>query len=441
MIRPNLRHLVAAAFSLFAASSVANAQYPPMGGHPPLLQMPRSGYQAPIVNHQIEGDPDLWDEEQPIERLFSNVAARSWLRLEFMLWDFRGPGEGFLGPGVTGLNRGVFANQQEGLNVPIDFNDNLNGGVTVGQTLFPTLGGIGDQDLPGIRGTWGVDLVGAEMELSFFGTEQSGDGISHLGIADGRIRQRNLVDNTINPDLGTATSPNYAIPLTTDGVVQDVAAANALIFNNSLKFEMESQIWGTELTFLTEKKVPGGAGASWQWLAGARYLSFDEAFNVVGTNGTFDGVNAMTITQTTNIHATTVNNLYGPEFGGRFALTSKYLTFSVTPRVMFGLNDRTSTVVADPLGLGAVKTSSDEIDFGTVTQLNLATELHLSPKFSLYAGYDFMWLPRVTRPDDNISFDSVTPVGGGTPVVSVTEHMNLTDFFAQGFSVGATFRY
>jgi len=440
MIRPNLRCLVAALVCLIFPSAAVHAQYAPHGapGHPHLLQLPQSSYQAPIVDHYIQGDPNAWDGDQPIEKFLGNVVSHSWLRVEFLMWNYRRPGDGIIGAPVNGLEQGVYPNQIEGITAPVNLNDNpVYPAAQFGQTLFPTLASLENQDIPGVRGTWGIDLNGAELELSFFGMGQSSDEFFQ-DIAGPRQRLA-LQDPAIDPALGTTTQPNYAIPLLNNGVIPSVADGtfgtigplSALAFTNTLNIEMESQLWGTELALLTAKRIPGGVGPSWQWLGGFRYVNLDETFSISGTS---------LVGPPSHIKSSTLNNLYGPEFGGRAAFTSRWVTFSATPRVTFGLNDRTSTVVSNVLGVAGPRISDRTVEFGTITQLNLATEFHFSPAFSMFGGYDFMWMTGVTRPYENIVYNSVTNVAGDV-VPEIGQHTNITNFMAHGFTIGAVFRY
>jgi len=452
MIRPNLRRFLTAAMSLFAVPCVANAQsYDGGAGYPAVCPPQPSGYAAPMVGHYVSGNSDVWDDSRPIERFLTNAVQQSWIRMEFMYMDFGDLGNGFVGAPVSGLQNGPLSGQQQGRDVPVDYSDNLNGGTPVGATLIPTYSGLDLDNIPGVRGTWGLKLDGAEMELSFFGTGQQ-NAVSDFGsLADGRIARFGL-DPTIDPELGLSQTPllpgkkpfapNYAIPLSTNGVEQDFPGGNALVFNDTLTLGMSSQVWGTEFSLLTPRRAPGGAGPSLQWLGGVRYLNLDEKFSIRGTNGTFNGTDAIVPNRFTMIDSKTINNIYGPELGARLALNSKYFSFSATPRVMMGLNDYTATVISDPLGSQSTSTERRSIDFATATQLNLLTEVHLNSHFSLYGGYDFLCITSVTRPQENVFYDSTVPALGGAATADIREHTTLSDYFyAHGFSFGATFRY
>ncbi len=460
MNRPNLLSLAAAAVLLSIASSEALAQYAPQSGpphyggapeycqqpyqrHPSLIQMPQNHYQAPTVDHYVESAPALWDDNRPIEHFLHEVATRSWVRVEFMQWSMREPGGGTIGAPVSGLLNVVPNNSVEGISSPVQINNNLNGGNDAGFVLFPQSNNLSLIDAPGTRGTLGVAMNGGDLELSFFGFQQKKGDLSWTNIDGPRVINAvafPVVGAPIDTSLGTTINPNYAIPLKTNGVVTNLTGLNALIFDKSLHVSMGSRLWGTEMTFLTERYNPR-EGLGFQWLGGLRYTSLDEVFAIAGVSDggtTVPDYNA-------NISSTVINNLYGPEAGIRATYNNRWFTLSATPRVMLGLNDftaSTTSTFSGPLTAGNSSIEHRKVDFGSVTQLNMLAEIHLNTKFSIYGGYDFMWIPHVSRPNRNIDYDSVPdPAGvtGFTP--DINQDINYTNFSAKGFSVGATFRY
>ena len=452
MIRPNLLSLAAAAVFLSIASSEALAQHlpqygpseygglPPQQGQPPVFQMPQNQYQAPVVDHYVEQAPGLWDENRPIEHFLHEVTSRSWMRLEFMQWSFPGPNSGVIGAPVSGLQFVPPNNSIEGLNAPILVNDNLNGGTTAGFTLFPQSNGMEISDTAGIRGTLGVAMSGGDLELSFFGFQKGYSETAFTDIDGPRQIAASLITPgglipVIDPALGTQTNPNYAIPLLTDGTVSNVAGLNSLIFDQSLQATLSSKMWGSELIFLTDRYVPG-EGFGFQWLGGLRYTSLDEAYNI---NGSYEG-DAAAADRTANINSSVINNLYGPQAGARFSANTRWFTLSATPRIMMGLNDTTASVSSNITGTPASSFETRSVNFGTVTQVNLLAELHLNTNFSVYGGYDFMWLTQVSRPDQNIYYNSIpSATTGFTP--DIRQDVQYSNFAANGFSFGAVFRY
>ncbi len=424
MLRPNLYSALTAMVMMFTVQGqlFAQAQYcPPEGVYPQshAMHLPRSEYQAPIVDHYVQSAPKLWDDQQPIEWFVGELARRSWIRVEYLHWNIEKPGDGLIGAPVNGLNS---VNQQ------FEAFDNLNGGVSVGTSRLQTNEVLDLDDVSGVRGTWGLALNGGQLELNFFGTEQRNETFT-----TGNLRNFRAAPNL---GIGNPVSPNVVLPLTTNGGVNDTANLNAIVFDDRVGTEMASQLWGTEASFLTDPYLPG-EGFQWQWLGGFRYVNLDESFSFTGVN---DAGNTLA-DRVTRINSSTVNNMYGPQFGGRASLASRWVTFSATPRIVLGLNDYSNTVSADPLGTGTFTSESNEdIDFNTITQLNLAGEIHLNTHLSLYGGYDFMWMPRVSRPHTNIRYNS-TPGAGGDFVPDIGLDSKLKNFMVEGLSVGAVFRY
>lgn len=427
MLRPNL-YSVLTAMVVFVGSHLAvyaQGPWPPAGPgyavpqHQPLIQMPRSTYQAPIVDHYVQSAPRLWDEQQPIEWFVGELTRRSWLKVEYLHWNIEGPSEATIGAPVNGLLTPT--TQFEGF-------DNLNGGVSVGISELLSNEPLELDDVSGVRGTWGLALNGGQMEMSFFGTEQRNDRFS-----TGNLRNFRSVQN---PGFGNSISPNVLLPLETNGVSTDTGSLNAIVFDNSVSASMSSQIWGTELALLTDAVVPG-EGFKWQWLGGFRYVNLDEQYAL---RGIYDA-GGTTAQRLTTIDSTTVNNVYGPQVGGRAAIVHRWFTVSATPRVTFGLNDYTARVTANPLGDGVLTGGeTEDIDFCTITQVTLMGELHFNSRFSAYGGYDFMWLPRVSRPDTNINYDSTQGVGGGF-VPNIGLDNELKNIVVEGLNFGLMFRY
>jgi hypothetical protein len=128
-------------------------------------------------------------------------------------------------------------------------------------------------------------------------------------------------------------------------------------------------------------------------------------------------------------------------------LVHRWFSLSATPRITFGLNDYQAQVDYDTRvsdgSSPTVTTQSklDEIEFNTITQVNFLGEIHLSAAFSVYGGYDFMWMPQVARARDTVRFNSVTPLNAVASEPSVTVLEDLSSVIVQGLSVGATFRY
>jgi len=190
-------------------------------------------------------------------------------------------------------------------------------------------------------------------------------------------------------------------------------------------------MWGAEASFLSAPYFPG-EGIGWQWLGGFRYLNYEEDFRHTGTfnNG------GQALTTTTRVASNTVNNMFGPEVGGRLSVKHRKFTLSATPRIAFALNNVDSETSFND----AITAAQKETEFTPIVQVDFRGEFHVTPNMSLFAGYDLLWMYRVTRPFDNIVYDS-TPGAAGSFTTNITQEIDFESFYARGFSVGAVFRY
>ncbi len=420
MFRPNLLRCLT--FTLLAATwcSTGLAQYPHGNYQMPGIQMPQSQYQAPIIDYSVGQKPKLWDDQQPVERLLSNVAQRSWLRFEYLHWTLARPGAMPIGANVTGSVN------------PQTVFDNLNGGVSAGVGVTPGLGNIGLDDTSGVRGTWGLDLADAEFELEFFGTEQNSDGFSFSNLALGRAVGLE--------SQGTASRPNIVTPLLNNGAISTADAANYLIYDDSFSVELSSRMWGAEAMLMSKTYIPGDV-LQFQWLGGFRYVAYNEQYSHTGVfnNGGLAATNSVS-----RIGANTANNMYGPEVGARASIETRWISFSATPRVAFTLNDYTGETFSGPLnGMAdgfSSRLSGSGVDFTPILQVSLTGEIHVTPNFSIFGGYDFMWIYRMTRPFNNIVYNSVDGVGGAFEP-SIEQAIDLESFYTRGLTAGFILRY
>ncbi|MCP4782273.1 MAG: BBP7 family outer membrane beta-barrel protein [Fuerstiella sp.] len=414
-------------FSLICVTLVGSdafAQHPHGYGQMPGIHVPQSSYQAPILDYYVGQKPPLWDDQQPIEKFVTALGKRSWFRVDYLHMDFQRPGN--LAIGAPLLN----------ITDPLTVADELAGGAPTGVGIIPNLNGIDLSDNSGIRGTWGLDLQGAEFELEFFGTEQKTDTITMANLQAFR--------DPLFPAIGTTARPNVVVPLLTTGAPADAASANYLIYDQSYAAELKAKMWGAEAILVRDSYVPG-EGLSWQWLGGFRYMAFEEQFSQLGLFNNGGGV--APATRISQIRSTTANHMYGPEVGARASIVHRKFTFSMTPRIAFTLNDHTAKTQSGPL-VGTAVSATDplrtfdesHIEFTPLFELSFTGELHLTPNFSIFGGYDFMWMYKVTRPFDNIHYNSVPGAAGSfNPIVS--QQVNLDTFYTKGLSFGCVLRY
>jgi len=190
-------------------------------------------------------------------------------------------------------------------------------------------------------------------------------------------------------------------------------------------------MWGAEASLMTKPYIPG-EGIAWQWLGGFRYLSYEESATVSGVfnNG---GNN---VAATTTFGGSTINHMYGPEVGARASLVHRWFTLSATPRVAFALNNYKADTTFQGASAGELK----DVDFTPIVQISFTGEIHISPSFSLFGGYDLMYIYRMTRPTDNIRYSSV-PIDGGSFAPDIGHQTDPESFYARGLTFGCVLKY
>lgn len=380
-------------------------------------------YQPQQINRYVgEKVPEIWDESQPIERFFESVAQRSRLRLEYLHWDLDSPRNQNIGAPITDIADPL---------VPFEVFDNFNGGASAGLAIAPGTNNLGMEDTSGIRGTLEVDLNGLDLELSVFGTQETGDDLRITNLQAGRPATLEA--------LGTVNRPNIVMPLLTDGAANSSTTMNSFIYDDSFRATIDAQLWGTEAILLQEFYLPNHP-CNWQWLGGFRYISFDEQMTHIGV---YNNGGALAVPRVTQIGGEAINNVYGPEVGGRASIRTKYVSFTATPRIAFALNDSTSSVITGPLteaNEAVVRMTEESIDFSPILEVNLQMQIHVTPNFTLYGGYDVLYIFKASRPNNNIVYDS-TAGAGAVFQPNIGQEVSLDDFNAQGFNIGGIFTY
>ena len=394
----------------------------------PYGQMPNGhgSYQPAQINRYIgESTPDIWDESQPIERFFAAVAKRARVKLEYLHWDLENPDPRSLGAPILDIADPT---------TPFAVFNNSTGALTsAGLGIVVNTRELGLEDTPGARGTLAVDLNGGTLESTFFGVSQNNHDFVLDNLQTGRLAG--------SLGIGTALRPNVVTPLLTNGVATTSGALNAAIYDNSFRASIENQMWGAEVIFLRERYLPNEI-FNWQWLGGVRYVSLEETVTQVGV---FDNGGALTGTNviTTTIQGETFNNMYGPQVGGRASWRTKHISMSVTPRIAFALNDHTSRanglVTGAVAAAGAVSSTDESIDFTPIVEVNFQLEFHLTPHCTVFGGYDLFFAGQVSRPTDNLVYDSTAGVAGFSP--TLRQNVILDDFLAHGLNLGAILTY
>lgn len=358
-------------------------------------------------------DDKGWAYNSNFDKFITKVASQSWIKLEYLSWNVDDPGNVVLG------NASDIPTADP--TIPFAVFDRTSGNLFNGYVT--TLDRVGLEMNNGIRGTIGIPTVVGDFEASVWYLQEHSQNISRT--------------DAVNADFFGA----YIIPTLLDGLPRNNAVA--LAFSDSLVANYQTQIMGTEFNFITASDRPG-LGINFRPTMGAYYISLEEDVNIVGV----DSHSAAT-TRTAGITSNADNDIFGAQFGVLAEFKHEWFTISAQPKVMFGFNRQEARVVTSNLFVGAGTSATDTDIFATEdshnrfspgVKLELKATVHLSKNFSIFAGYDLLYLASVTRPGDNIYWNDFV-VDANSNAASTRVNLDHTAIMLQGVSAGGMLKF
>lgn len=382
---------------------------------------------APIMNgghnrtiyEELPDDRGWLFEDSPLSKSLENSFRHAYFRTEYLLWSLGDPGKVLLGePLASGLD------PRDPNNVPVTD----QGGTNVGLGVVPTLDDFQLSGKNGFRGTFGVPFGQGTFEANAF------------------VFQTSSIRLDLTDVIGTIVDPTdpFSLPAF---VAQPVLVLGApsnsnIVYDDSYQAVLKTSVWGTEANYIFAAPNAGaGDMITISPLVGFRYFNFRESLNQTGdyefTND--GGVTFSTVTR--RIDSSTINNSYGPQIGLRTELTISRLTVGAEPKVMVGLNSYKASLFTqnilnpDDLIEPDVNIHDKETKFGPLADLKVYSRIAVSQNLQVFTSYNLVWAGMLTRPYDNIVYNSVAGVG------DFQQDVQTTNTILQGLSVGAEFRY
>jgi len=235
------------------------------------------------------------------------------------------------------------------------------------------------------------------------------------------------------------------------GVADVVTSAGTIIANvavsdnlpvtfTNLQVRNQTQFWNVELSYLHRLK-PLHYGGHFEWFLGARYLEFDDTFDVAGQGGVLDQ---------SEWHNQVQNHIVGPQLGGRCFRQFTRLIFSSEARLTAGYNRQTyrlhgflGTNMADPTNnnfaldgqalpvgwAGSEFNNCNTADeFSGVGELRFDLRYVLTRNIDVRVGWTGMWLGSIARASTAILYQ--------VPSMQVDTSNNHENVFVHGIYVG-----
>ncbi len=354
-------------------------------------------------------DPDIfYDRDAPIDLVFAETLRRGWFRVEYLHWNIKDPGGRILGADMATLDPKVPFTAFDPGNIPRGFG--LLG------AFVPDTSDVRLDSLPGMRLTVGAPTQWGAFEADIWAIMNASTSIN------------------VDPELNTDFTVPFitiipAVTLTTDGAPSDT---QMILFDNGYNAEIRSGMWGAQGNWIANPLTPNNT-LSLSPVLGIRYVKFDEELRISGSDiGTATNPR---ITSKSN------NNYVGPQVGMRATLASKWLSLGIEPKVLLGINRHQDSVrtsqIFDAANPNTFDTNEDT-DFAPAFNLPATAKLHLSQNFSLFAGYELLWLSNATRATEQIVYDS-GPLPTDPSQIRLKKHREPV--YAHGFMVGGELRF
>ena len=388
-------------------------QYVPQSAGAPVP----NGGNSRTIYEELPDDRGWLFEDSPLSKSLENSFQHAFFRAEYLLWKLGDPGNVVLG---SELLSG--ADPRDPTNVPV--NDRSTG-TPIGLGVVPTLDSVRLNGVNGFRGTFGLPVGPGAFEASAFVFQSVANSL-------------NLTDQIqpVDPDFPFSMATFVAQPV----LVEGAPSSASLVYDVSYQAVLKTSVWGTEANYIF---APPNAGAgdffTFSPLVGFRYFNYRESLNQTGVyEFTDDGITFRPVTS--RIDASTVNNSFGPQIGLRTELTVSRLTLGAEPKVMLGLNSYkanlfTQNILSDTEPV--LNIHDKETTFGPLADLKLYSRLALNQNLHVFASYNLLWAGMLTRPANNIVYNTSVITGAG----AFQQNVRTTDAVLQGLSVGAEFRY
>lgn len=345
----------------------------------------------------------------------------SYFRAEYLDWNIESPGDILLGSPIAGVG-----NPRDLFPVTDPF------GTLIGAATVPSTRDLSLDGNNGFRGTIGIELFrGGAIELGGFVLEKAYSADGEFGLLN------RVIAFTPAP---TPTVPN-PVPIllprlvATSTLVSGQIGNNLETYNNSYQSVYESQLASAEIATVFD--YFDGTFLTIKGLVGFKYVRLKESLEQEGVfTDTILGQDLVS-----EIDSFTANNIYGGMVGFRAEAAWSRLTIGVQPRFGLGANSFHASVRTNnfrSLADGERITSDGKTEVLPMFDLGVYARFAVTKSLSLKVGYDLMWLGQVTRPEDNIFYNSEGPFPTPPDIrVNVQKHNLRID----GVSAGGELRF
>ncbi len=401
---------------IFAQSGQMAPGYGPGANFAPGGDCPPSPYQP---FDPLPSSPGYFgaDEVEPSYNRFGPLLKTDggFVRVEYLNYNIGNPGHQLLGAPVAGVidSTQPFVAFAPGTTLPVAL------------ATVPTTDGINLENNSGVQVTGGINFIeGGSIEVSAFMLARKQSGF--------------VLDNLGGPtDLTNFGQPGAVVPavIATSTQFNGQPSDHLLLYNQSYQAIMQSQLWGAEANYFYDYDAVGLV--QFRPLLGVRYLNLSERLTQQGTfvDPVLGGAPIVS-----TIDAQTMNNLWGGQVGFRLEVVSKYLQVGITPKLLLLGDSMLVNVYSNHLRTNAdpsVGSSDFRNSFSLGGDVSTYAQINVTPRFSLRAGYNFIVLSHVTRPQRDVVYND----NGASAPPAISSQIDMKGIFFSGFSLGVEYRF
>jgi hypothetical protein len=204
---------------------------------------------------------------------------------------------------------------------------------------------------------------------------------------------------------------------------------------NSITVNNHIDTWGVELSYL-RRTMTFHDGGNMEFYLGARYLEFNEDFNIAASGGTLDQ---------TFWNTSAGNHIVGPQIGTRYFRKAGRWTVSAEGRFLAGLNVQNLTQegtfgyfgnpgdLRRPLAWpgGAFENEAVVHEFSPVVELRLDAHYMVTRAINIRAGWTGIWMDGIARPSGMVEYQ--------VPTMGLNTAANRQNLLMNGLTLGVEF--
>jgi hypothetical protein len=202
-----------------------------------------------------------------------------------------------------------------------------------------------------------------------------------------------------------------------------------------------NDLWSVEFNYMY-RAHPTWHFGTFEFLAGVRYMEFNESFDVDAFGGILD---------TSRWYTDAENHIVGPQLGLHWFNTVGRWTWDAEGRFFAGFNNQnitqtgqlgsnlTPNTIGLPKFLGPTTFSHSayENEFSPGAELRINLKYQLTRAFAFRVGWSGMWIDGIARPNNMVSYVLDPNVPNG--IMGINRDNNRQDMLVQGVNFGLEF--